>query len=142
MDVLTSYSKCFATGRKDMGLGRLTDHAFSHSSRYIDHVLAVVENKKDFLLTKKGKKTAKRIVRLRHESERRRHGCRDELGIGQHTEINKKYLTFKAGDQFVRDGDGNRGFTDSTWTDDADEAMQHKLGRQGLNDLFAADHPR
>src|SRR5580704_5073021 len=142
MDMLTSNSKCFATGRQDVCLGRFTDHALGQRSRRIDHVLAVVENKKDFLLTEKGKKTAKRIVRLRHESKRRRYSCWDELGIGQHAEINKKYAAFKAGEKFVRDRDGDRGFTDSAWTDDADEALQHKLGRQGLNDVFATNHPR
>jgi len=70
MDMLTSYSKCFATGRQDVCLGRFTDDALGQCSRGIDHVLTIVENKKDFLLTEKGKKTAKRIVGLRHESER------------------------------------------------------------------------
>jgi len=42
----------------------------------------------------------------------------------------------------MRDGDGDRSFADSAWADDADEAPQHKLRRQGPNGVFAANHPR
>src|ERR1700758_1035558 len=120
MDVLTWYSKSFATGRQDVCLGRFTGDALGQCSRGIDHVLAIVENKKDFLLAEKGEKTAKRIVGLCHESERRCYNRRDKLGIGQHTEVNKEYGASKALEQLVRDRDGDCRLADSARAYDAD----------------------
>jgi hypothetical protein len=142
MDVLTSHSKRFATGRQDVCLGRFTDDALGQSGRGIDHVLAVVENKKEFLLTEKSKKTAKRIVGLHHESERCCDSCWDKLGIGQHTEINKEYSAFKAREQLVRNRDGDRSFADSAWADDAHEAHPHELLRYRSNGFDSANYLR
>ena len=44
----------FAAGRQDVRLWCLADDPFGQTRRRVDHVLAIVEHEKDFLVANKG----------------------------------------------------------------------------------------
>src|SRR5580698_10542062 len=140
--MFTFHAKRFPAGRQDVRLWCLADDAFGQCCSNSDHVLATVEYEKYLPVANKGQQTKERILGLHHQPERGRDRCRHELGIGQRSQIDEEDRAMESINQRMSDRDCYGSFSDTTRTDDADEAPHLKLLRQRSNSVVAADHSR
>jgi hypothetical protein len=129
VNMFTFDPQCLPASCQDVRLRRLADNGFNQRRRRVDHMFAIIEQKEDSPVAKKGQQSDEGILSLHHNSERRCNRRRHETGIGQCSQIDEENRSLEIINQRVGDRDCDGRLAHAARPNDADEAPCHQLGR-------------